>query len=105
MRDTSAEPLTLLVTLQNDSWVPELGQGFNGATIAFAAGITAAESNMNSCQEYADDGSTCVKGGWMSTVQPALLGPSGYLRITRLSDLQVRSSAALDPGPGPIRSV
>ena len=88
MRDSSLEPLTLLVTLQNDSWVPELGQGYNAATRAFAAGITAAESNLNMCQEYDSDGA-CTKGGWMSTVQPALLGPTGYLRITRLNDVQV----------------
>ena len=97
MRDVHRKTLTLYVTLQNDSWVESLGQGPNAATRAFAAGITAAEANLNTCQEYASDGRLdevgaplCTKGGWMATVQPALRGPTGYLRIARLSELQVR---------------
>ena len=56
MRDVTRKTLTLYVTLQNDSWVESLGQGPNDATRAFAAGIKAAEGNLNTCQEYASDG-------------------------------------------------
>ena len=97
MRDVTRKTLTLYVTLQNDSWVESLGQGPNDATRAFAAGIKAAEGNLNTCQEYASDGrldedgaALCTKGGWMATVQPSLRGPTGYVRIARLSELVVR---------------
>ena len=90
MRSMERPPLNLVVTLQNDSWVESLGQGYNAATRGFAAGITAAEGNLNTCMETDPEDGRCLRGGWMHTVQPALMGPNGYLRIARLNDVEVR---------------
>ena len=91
MRDPYRDPLTLEITLQNDSWVEEVGMGNNPATRALAAGITASAANRNTgnCQKY-DQYGTCIMGGWMDVVQPALLLKDGYKAITRVSETLVR---------------
>ena len=91
MRDPYRDPLTLEITLQNDSWVEEVGMGNNPATRALAAGITASAANRNTgnCQKY-DQYGTCILGGWMDVVQPALLLKDGYKAITRVSETLVR---------------
>ena len=81
-----------------------LGQGNNVATRAFAAGITAASANLNTCLEYSEPdadglgGGVCVTGGWMHVVQPILTGANGYLRIARLSETLVKVSLEGVPG-------
>ena len=93
------EYLTLIITLTNETWVEELGQGPNAATRAFAQGLTADSANTNTCQEY-DGVGYCVKGGWMDVIQPILMGPTGYFFIQRDSDTVVRVLIPYEFGPG-----
>ena len=90
MRDREpGDYLTLSIVLTNDTWSEDLGAGPNEATRAFAMGLSADESNTNTCQEY-DTDNYCIKGGWMEVIQPVLKGPSGYYMIQRMSDVEVR---------------
>ena len=81
--------LTLIITLSNETWVDDLGQGANDATRAFALGITADATNTNTCHET-DENGLCTRGGWMAVVQPTLAGATGYYTITRVSGTEVR---------------
>ena len=97
MRNRGAgDYLTLIITLSNETWVDDLGQGPNEATRALALGITADATNTNTCHETGENG-LCTRGGWMAVVQPTLAGSTGYYTITRVSGTEVRIAVPTFP--------